>query len=68
MGQRIRIDVIGEPLALEVDTDDARQMRLADRTIEASAGAAIREFAAPLALAAVLPIELDRPLSRLLLQ
>jgi hypothetical protein len=67
MGQRIRIDVIGEPLALDVDTNNARQMRLADRTVEANAGAAIGKRG-PVALAAVLSIESDRPVSRLLLQ
>ena len=43
-------------------------MRLADRTVKASACAAIRELAAPLARAAVLSIELDRLVSRLLLE
>jgi hypothetical protein len=45
-----------------------RQMRLTDRTVEAGVGAAIRKLAAPITLAAVLPIAIDRLGSRLLLQ
>jgi len=43
-------------------------MRLAYLVIEAGAGAAVGQFSTALVLAAVLPIELDGPLLRLLLE
>ena len=64
VSERTLVDVIGEPLALEVDADDAAQVGIADLMAEAGASAAVGQFA-PVALAAgTLRIELAAPFGR----
>jgi len=58
---RLVVDVLAEEFLAQIDLDDARRVRFADRMVEARLGAAIRELAAPVLHAFVLLGELARP-------
>ena len=62
---RLVVDVVAEQLLSQIHLDDARQVRFADRMVEARLGAAVRELATPVLHAFVLIGKLARPLIRL---
>ena len=68
MSQGFVIDRVAEQVTSEVNPHDAREVGLAHLVVEPDRRPAIRELAAPPALACVLRIELAHPLGRLRLK